>query len=167
MAFRMDTFLAIVAVLLGAAGILGSFLPVLPGPPLSWLGMLVAYFRGGTDSSGDPMGTGFLLVWLGITVAVTVLDYVVPAWFTKLGGGSKYAGWGATAGLLAGLLLPLPAGMIGMSIAGAFIAELLFARKSAGESIKASLGAFAGFLFGTGIKLAGSAAMLYYIIVYI
>lgn len=163
----MDTFLAIIAVLFGLTGILGSFLPVLPGLPLTWLGMLIIYFRGGPDASGEPMGTTLLLVWLGITIAVTALDYVVPAWFTRLGGGSRYAGWGATIGLLAGLLLPLPIGMIGTSIAGAFIAEMVFSRKNAGESLKASLGAFAGFLFGTGIKLAAAAAMLYYIIVYI
>lgn len=163
----MDTFMAIIAVLLGLVGILGSILPVLPGPPLGWGGMLLIYFRGGTDASGDPMSPAVLFIWLGITLAVTLLDYIVPAWFTKLGGGSKYAGWGATIGLFAGMLLPLPVGMIGMSIIGAFLAEMIFAGKGTGASLKASLGAFAGFMFGTGIKLVSSAAMLYYIIVYI
>ena len=128
---------------------------------------LLIYFRGGTDASGDPMSPAVLFIWLGITLAVTLLDYIVPAWFTKLGGGSKYAGWGATIGLFAGMLLPLPVGMIGMSIIGAFLAEMIFAGKGTGASLKASLGAFAGFMFGTGIKLVSSAAMLYYIIVYI
>lgn len=163
----MDTFMAIIAVLFGVVGILGSILPVLPGPPLGWIGMLLIYFRGGTDASGDPMSPAVLFIWLGITLAVTLLDYIVPAWFTKLGGGSKYAGWGATIGLFAGMLLPLPVGMIGMSIIGAFLAEMIFAGKGTGASLKASLGAFAGFMFGTGIKLVSSTAMLYYIIVYI
>ena len=163
----MDTFMAIIAVLLGLVGILGSILPVLPGPPRGWFGMLLLYFRGGTDASGDPMSPAVLFIWLGITLAVTLLDYIVPAWFTKLGGGSKYAGWGATIGLFAGMLLPLPVGMIGMSIIGAFLAEMIFAGKGTGASLKASLGAFAGFMFGTGIKLVSSAVMLYYIIVYI
>ena len=41
------------------------------------------------------------------------------------------------------------------------------AGKDAGPSLKASLGAFLGFLSGTGMKLIVSAVMLYYIIVYI
>ena len=67
----MDTFMAIIAVLLGLVGILGSILPVLPGPPLGWVGMLLIYFRGGTDASGDPMSPAVLFIWLGITLAVT------------------------------------------------------------------------------------------------
>ena len=68
----MDTFMAIIAVLLGLVGILGSILPVLPGPPLGWVGMLLIYFRGGTDASGDPMSPAVLFIWLGITLAVTL-----------------------------------------------------------------------------------------------
>ena len=108
-----------------------------------------------------------LLVLLGVTVLVTVIDYIVPAWFTKLTGGSKYASWGAILGLFAGLIFPLPFGMIVTSLLGAFAFEFLFAGKGAGSSVKASLGAFLGFLSGTGIKLIASAVMMYYIIVYI
>ena len=81
--------------------------------------------------------------------------------------GSKRAGLGVFERSFWRLLLPLPVGMIGMSIIGAFLAEMIFAGKGTGASLKASLGAFAGFMFGTGIKLVSSAAMLYYIIVYI
>ena len=70
-------------------------------------------------------------------------------------------------GLFAGLVFPMPGGMIVTSLAGAFLAELLLAGKDAGSSLKASLGAFLGFLSGTGIKLIASAVMLYFFIVYI
>ena len=157
----------VVAVILGVLGIIGSIVPALPGPPLSWVGILLMYFFGGTNGAGETMSLTLLFVLLGVTIFVTVLDYIVPAWFTKLTGGSKYASWGAVIGLFAGLIFPLPGGMIVTSLVAAFAAELLFAGKDAGASLKSSLGAFLGFLFGTGIKLIASAVMLYYIIVFI
>lgn len=163
----MDTVMVVLAVIFGVAGIIGSVAPALPGPPLSWLGVLFMYIWGGTDKNGDPMSLTILLVLLGVTVLVTVLDYVVPAWFTKITGGSKYAGWGAIAGLFAGMIFPLPVGMIAMSLVGAFVAELIFAKKDAASSFKSAIGAFLGFLFGTGIKLIACAVMMYYIIVFI
>ena len=163
----MNTFMIVVSVILGVLGIIGSIVPALPGPPLSWVGILLMYFFGGTNGAGETMSLTLLFVLLGVTIFVTVLDYIVPAWFTKLTGGSKYASWGAVIGLFAGLIFPLPGGMIVTSLVAAFAAELLFAGKDAGASLKSSLGAFLGFLFGTGIKLIASAVMLYYIIVFI
>ena len=156
----METCIAIVAVILGIVGIVGSVVPGLPGPPLSWVGLLLLYFWG-----GDPMTLRFLLLWLLVTLLVTGLDYVVPGYFTKVTGGSKYGGWGAIAGLFVGLLVP-PVGMIVGSLLGAFLAELLFAKKDTATSLKSALGAFLGFLFGTGIKLISAALMMYYIVVY-
>jgi len=163
----MNTFMIVLAVILGVVGIIGSIMPGLPGPPLSWVGILLMYFFGGTNGAGEPMSLTLLFVLLGVTVVVTVLDYIVPAWFTKVTGGSKYASWGAIIGLFAGMIFPLPGGMIVASLVFAFLGELLFAGRNAGASLKASLGAFLGFLSGTGVKLIASAVMLYYIIVYI
>ena len=155
-----------IALLLGVVGIVGSIVPGLPGPPLSWVGLLLVYlWGGGTDGSGGPMSLTFLLIWLAVTVVVTVVDYIVPAWFTKLTGGSKAGGWGAIIGLFAGLVVP-PVGMIVGSLIGAFVAELIYARKDAATSLKSALGAFLGFIFGTGAKLVASGVMLFYIFVY-
>ena len=161
----MEVFIAILAVLCGVIGIIGSIAPALPGPPLSWVGMLLLFFWGGTNGAGEEMSLTLLLVWLGIVIAVTVLDYVVPAYFTKITGGSKYASIGATVGLIAGLFIPV--GMILGSLLGAFIAELAFAGKSTGTALKSALGAFIGFLAGTGMKLIVCGVVMYYIIVYI
>ena len=144
----------------------GLIVPALPGPPLGWLGLLVLYIWGtGTNAAGDPMTTSFLLIWLGIVIVVSILDYIVPAYFTTLTGGSKYAGWGAVAGLFIGLIFP-PIGIILGTLLGAFAAELIFAEKDAANSVKSALGAFLGFLFGTGIKLITCAVMLFYIVIY-
>ena len=102
----MSTTIAIIAIIAGIIGIIGSIFPGLPGPTPSWVGLLLLYLWG-----KEPMTTGFLLLWLAITVVVTIIDYFVPVYFTKLTGGSKYAGWGAMIGLFAGLIIP-PVGMI-------------------------------------------------------
>ena len=163
----MSVIVIILAVLAGVIGIVGSVIPALPGPPVSWFGLMILYFWGnGTDGAGDPMSLTFLLVWLGITVAVCIIDYLVPAWFTKLTGGTKAAGRGALVGLLAGMFIP-PVGIILGTILGAFLAELAFSCNNGLDSAKSALGAFLGFFFGTGIKLIASGMMMYYIVVYL
>ena len=162
----MSTIIIILAVVAGIIGIAGSILPGLPGPPVSWVGLLILFLWGnGTNGAGEPMSTTFLLVWLAVTVIISIIDYIVPAYFTKLTGGSKAGGWGSIIGLFVGLIYP-PVGMILGALAGAFIAELVFAKKDTATSLKSALGAFLGFVFGTGAKLVASGIMLFYIFVF-
>lgn len=156
------TLLEFFALLAGVIGIIGSIVPGLPGPPVSWVGLLLVYV--GENSGGHPVTTTALFVWLVVMILVTVLDYVVPAQFAKVTGGSKAAGWGAVIGLFVGLVVP-PVGMILGSLLGAFFAEMLSADKSALESAKASLGVSFGFIAGTGMKLIVSGMLMYYIVV--
>ena len=158
--------LGVLAVICAVIGIIGSVVPGLPGPPVSWLGMLLAYFGKGLNSSGDPMSLKFLVVWLVITIVISVLDWIIPAWFTRVTGGHKSASTGAIAGLIVGALVP-PVGMILGSLLGAFIAEYFVENQGVWASFKSSLGAFVGFLCGTGIKLIASGVMFYYILVYL
>ena len=112
-----DILMACLAVLLGILGIIGSILPAVPGPPLSWLGMLVMYLH--FDGCISPQK---LWLWLGITVAVTIIDFIVPAKITKFTGGSKAAVWGSTIGMILGIIFT-PIGMILGGLIGAFVAE--------------------------------------------
>ena len=150
------TFLQIFAALLAVLGIVGSIVPGLPGPPVSWAGVLCAYFC--SASGSDPLPLAVLLAFLAVTVVVTVADYLVPSWMTRSAGGHKAASAGAVIGLLLGMFFT-PVGMIGGSLLGAFAGELLVTGSGFLSSVKASLGAFAGFLCGTLMKLICSAAM--------
>ena len=163
----MSIVIIILAILAGIIGIAGSILPGLPGPPISWAGLLILHIWGnGTNAAGNPMTTKFLLIWLAITIVVCIIDYVVPAYFTRITGGSKAAGRGAIIGLIVGMFVP-PVGIILGTLGGAFLAEFLVSRKNGWESTKSAVGALLGFFFGTGIKLIASGLMMYYIIVFL
>lgn len=162
----MDIFIAIVAILLGLVGLAGSIIPGIPGPPISWVGMLLLFLFGGGTKAGEPMSLTLLLIMLGVTILVTVMDYFIPGILTKKTGGSKYGSWGSIIGLFIGMFVYPPWGMIVGTMLGAFIAEIAFSGKGTGDSLKAAFGAFLGFLSGTGVKLAACGVMFYYIIVY-
>ena len=159
------TALEIFAIICAALGVIGSIVPGIPGPPLSWVGLLLVYFAGSRGEC-EPVTSTFLLVWLGITTLVTILDYVVPGWFAKKTGGHKEASWGAIIGLFAGMFLT-PVGMMAGALIGAFVGEFVFAKQDAPSSVKAAIGAFLGFVFGTGIKLVASGIMLFYVLKFI
>jgi uncharacterized protein YqgC (DUF456 family) len=162
----METTIIVLAILAGVLGIAGSILPGLPGTPISWVGMLLLYVWGsGVNAAGNPMSLQTLIIWGVVVLIVSVVDYVVPMYFTKLTGGSKYAERGALIGLVAGIILT-PIGMIAGSFLGAFIAEVQWGKKSSSEALLAALGSFLGFILGTGIKTIASVLILWQIIVY-
>lgn len=153
-----DIFMAALGVILGLLGIIGSIIPAVPGPPVSWLGVLVMYLH--FDGCMTPQK---LWLWLGITVVVTIIDFVVPPKITKFTGGSKAAVWGSTIGMILGIFLT-PIGMILGGLIGAFVAEYAWGSKDGLNSTTAALGAFVGFLVGTGLKLFAAVWMLTIII---
>ena len=162
----METAIIVLAILAGVIGLAGSILPGLPGTPVSWVGMLLLYIWGaGTNGAGDPMSLTTLIVWGVVVVIVSVIDYVVPMYFTQLTGGSKYAERGAMIGLVAGIILT-PVGMILGSFLGAFLAESYWGQKPPKDALMAALGSFFGFILGTGIKTIASVLILWQIIVY-
>ena len=151
--------LKIIAVILGIAGLVGCILPVIPGPPLSWVGMLLVFL-----THPEGMTSGLLITWLVITVVVTILDYLVPSWVTKKTGGSKAAARGTLVGLILGLIFFPPWGMIAGSFLGALISEVVFNGSTVVDSVKPAFGSFLGFLLGTGLKMTASGVMLFYIL---
>lgn len=156
-----STVLIVLAIILCITGIIGSVVPGLPGPPLSWVGVLLAYLS--HKLGGADMSMTSVLIWLGVTIVVSVLDYTIPARFTKLAGGTKAGSTGATIGMILGMFLT-PIGMIPCSLLGAFLAEWLQENKSIGGALKSAVGTFIGFLLGSGLKIIASGTMLFYIL---
>ena len=152
----MDIFLLILGFAFVCLGIIGSFLPILPGPLTSWVGLLLIHF-----TSVVPKDWAFLGITLGIAILIWVLDYFIPAFGTKKFGGSKYGVYGTTIGLLVGLFSPIPFGMLIGAFIGALIGELIYDSKDTNRAIKASFGAFLGFLASATIKF--SIAIVYFV----
>jgi uncharacterized protein YqgC (DUF456 family) len=138
-------------------GIIGCLAPVLPGPPLSYLGLLLLHFTKFADFS-----TSILITLAAIVVVVSILDYIVPIWGTKKFGGSKYGTRGATVGLIIGLFLG-PVGIIIGPFIGAVVGELIF-KDDMKYAIRAGFGSLLGFLTGIGLKLAASFVITFYFV---
>lgn len=153
----MDWLWITLGVILVLVGIAGSILPLLPGPPIAYLGMLLQQLK-----ADPPFTTKFLVIWAGIVILSLVLDYLIPIWGTKRFGGSKYGVWGCTIGFIAAFWLG-PWGIILGPLAGAFIGEMI-AGKNTRQSFKAAMGSFIGFLLGSFLKLVVCFFMLYYVI---
>lgn len=147
----MDIFLLVIGFLLALLGIIGSFLPVLPGPLTGWFGLLLLHF-----TSVVPMNTTYLGITLAIAILIWILDYIIPAIGTKRFGGSKYGVYGTTIGLLIGLFSPIPFGILIGAFVGAFIGELMFDKTDKNRAFKASVGSFIGLLASSAIKFGVS-----------
>jgi len=152
-----DYILLILGIILMILGIIGCLVPVLPGPPLSFLGLILLHFTRFGNFTNPA------LITLGaIAVIVTVLDYIVPVWGTKRFGGSKYGTRGATVGLIIGIFLG-PMGIILGPLIGAFVGEMIF-KDDIGYAFKAGFGSLLVFLTGIGLKLAASFVMTFYFV---
>jgi uncharacterized protein YqgC (DUF456 family) len=152
----MELALVIISGLFLIIGLLGSILPILPGPILSWLGILILHFTEYAEYS-----TTFLVVTAVIMIVISVLDYFIPIWGTKKFGGTKAGVTGSTVGLVVGLFFP-PIGLIIGPFAGALIGEILANRQEFKKALRSATGSFLGFLVGTGLKLVYCGVLFYY-----
>lgn len=154
--FIMDIVFIIIGLLFMLFGLAGCLLPVIPGPPLSYIGLVILQL-----SPNFQFSKNFMIIMAVIAVAVTVLDNFMPAWSAKKSGGSKRAVWGSMLGLALGMFIFPPWGLIIGPFAGAVIGELSTGKKSS-EAIKSGFSTFVGFLGGVVIKLITSGVMLFY-----
>ena len=143
----MDIFLLISGFLLALLGIVGAFLPVLPGPITSWVGLLLLYL-----TNAVPMNRVFLIATLVVAILIWLLDYLIPALGTKKFGGTKYGVKGSIVGLILGIIFFPPFGIIIGPFLGAFIGELIKNPKDVKRALKAAIGSLIGFLTSTFLK---------------
>ena len=155
----LTTILIIFGLIVAVAGFVGCILPILPGPPLSFMSLLLLSFA----KDWKPFSPAFLMIMGGLTVLVTILDYLVPAAGAKRYGATKFGVWGSILGLLVGFFVFPPFGLFLGGFAGAVAGELL-AGRAGREALRAGWGSFVGYLAGMGLKLALSGTMLFFYI---
>lgn len=148
-------FINIIALVLILGGFLGTFLPILPGLLLSICGLLI--FKFGTENTMPMM---YVWIFVLLTIASTVLNYVIPAKTNKKYGGTRYGSIGSFVGTLLGLfLIPIPLGFLIGMLLGVFIGELLHDFSDTKKAFNSMKGALIGFVYGTGFNMMVGLAM--------
>lgn len=155
----MDVLLITVSVLLLLIGILGSIVPILPGPPIAFCGLLLVQF-----TSKHPFSVEFLIIFGMLAIISAIIDNVLPLYVTKKFNGSKKGVWGSAIGLIIGLFFFPPFGIIIGPMAGAFLGEIVDG-KTAEKAVKPAFGSFIGFLSSIFLRFALSIVMAYYFVV--
>jgi uncharacterized protein len=165
----MDFFLISLGILLAFIGIIGAIVPGLPGPPLSFISLILLHLTGNISYSES-----FLFSFGFLALAITLLDYWVPVYGTKKFGGSRAGVVGSTVGLIVAVfVLPFsgiiigPFGLLGIILgpfAGAWIGETIAGTRG-DLALKAAFGSFIGFLAGTLVKLIYSIAIMIIIVI--
>lgn len=150
----IQALLWILAVVLVLVGIAGTVLPMLPGVPLVFAGLLAAAWAGGFETVGWPV-----LAVLGL---LTLASFVVEIGASSIGarraGASRAAMIGAAVGALVGIFFGLPGLLLGPFV-GAALGQLT-ARGSIVEAGQVGAGAWVGFLLGSAAKLALAVLMV-------
>lgn len=152
----MEVLLIILGFILLILGIVGCIVPAVPGPPFSYIAILILSLFTSYHFNND-----FLVMWAGIVIAVTALDYWLQVYGVKKFGGKQKAINGTLIGLILGILAPIPVGFIIGPFVGAFIGAYLEEKDDLIKSFFIALGALAGFLSGTILKLAVSIFLTY------
>lgn len=137
------------------AGLVGTVLPMLPGPVVIFVaGVLHSFLR-----PESAMSWGGIAI-LGLLLALSfVVDFVSGAMGTKWFGGSKWGIWGVIIGGIVGLFFGLPGLVIG-PIAGGFAAEKWLAKKDFQPAARATWGTLVGTTVGMGVRVGISVAMI-------
>jgi len=150
----MEIFILIGVGCLLLLGVIGSIIPILPGPLLSYIALLLYHFS--INRIEDDS-----LIWMGIAVIViSILDYFLQIYGVKQAGGGKYAIRGSVVGILLGVFLFPPFGILIGAFIGAFIGAKIEMENNA---VKIAFGALWGFIIGTILKLCFSIYVVYFL----
>lgn len=153
----MTTVIIILGLFVALLGLAGCIIPVIPGPPLSFLALILLSFA----KNWEPFSSTFLIIMASLTIVVTILDYVVPAGWAKKYGASKSGVWGSMLGMPVGFFFFPPWGILIGGMVGALVGELI-AGKEESKALRAGWGIFVGYVLSTGLKLMFSGVLLFF-----
>jgi uncharacterized protein YqgC (DUF456 family) len=155
----LEGIMIVVGSTLMLLGLAGSILPILLGPPLSFIGLfLLAILK----HFSPPLTPTLIIILAIITILVTVMDYIIPLLGAKRYGASKWGVWGSVLGMAIGIFLA-PFAILAGAFIGAVVVEWLVGKKK-GEALRAGWGVVMGTLFATILRLGVSGMMTYYFV---
>jgi len=155
----LETIAIVIGSIFVILGIAGCVLPILPGPVLTFLGLLLLALL---KQFSPPLTPTLIMIMALLTLGVTVGDYVIPLWGAKRYGATKWGIWGSVAGMAIGLFFS-PFGMLLGALIGAVAVEWLVQQEK-GNALRAGWGVILGSLLGAVLKLGVSGMMAYYFI---
>lgn len=91
------------------------------------------------------------------------MDYLLPIFTAKRYGASKFGIWGSILGMILGIVLFPPFGLIIGAFLGALFGELIF-NKDKRNAAKAGLGVFIGTMLGIVVKLSVSGVIAFFFV---
>ena len=153
----MDVAIVVIGLIFALAGIIGCILPIIPGPILSFLALILLSWT----KNWQVFSLTFLIVMGSLTALLMVLDYIAPALGAKKYGASKSGLWGSVIGMIIGIFFIPPWGIIVGAFVGALTGELL-AGKSGKKALRAGWGFLIGIVLVIGLKLAFTTVALFY-----
>lgn len=138
-------------------GLIGSILPLLPGPPLSFLGLFLVAL---VHNFSPPLTLSFVIVMLAITMGVMIIDYILPLISAKKYGTSKWGIFGSICGMIIGFFFS-PLGVFIGALLGAVLSELMVSGKKS-QAWRAGWGVFLGSIMAMILRIGVCGVMLYY-----
>ncbi|HXC17216.1 MAG TPA: DUF456 domain-containing protein [Holophagaceae bacterium] len=136
------TFAWVVTLLCFTIGLLGVWLPLVPGLPLMALGATLFKML-------QPERLSWITVILFILGAILgqVMELMASGWAAKKAGAGKAGARGALIGALAGLFFGLPGVLLGPPL-GALLGEWVIRKQPFKRAAKAAVGAVIGLFAG-------------------
>lgn len=137
-------------------GLVGCFLPIIPGPLIILIAVLFHWLVLGQDSGVEWWTFAVLVV---LIIASQIYDIVSGAAGSRWFGGTKWGAIGAIVGAIAGLFF-LPLGLILGPLIGAFAFELLLGRQDARQAAVSGFGSGVGALSALLVKVLVGLVMI-------
>jgi len=153
-------FVEIIGSILMIVGFVGCVLPVLPGPPISFIGLFLLAL---VQRFSPPLTVTLMIIMAVMAIAVSAMDYVIPSLGAKRYGASKWGIWGSVIGMIVGIFFFPPFGMLIGAFLGAIAGEWLKGKRG-WAALRAGQGILMGVILGVVVKLAASGVMTYYFI---
>ncbi|MBW1820421.1 MAG: DUF456 domain-containing protein [Deltaproteobacteria bacterium] len=155
----MTIALITLGLLCAVTGVIGCILPVIPGPALSFLSLIILSYA----KNWQVFSTAFLVTMGIFTILLSILDYAIPVFGAKKFGASKFGIWGSIIGMLVGFIFFPPFGIFIGAFFGALAGELLKG-KNTKKALRAGWGSFIGNIATIGVKLAFAGVVLFFYI---
>lgn len=158
----METLLWIIVIVLFALSFIGLVMPIIPSSIALWLGFIIYHFF----INQSELTVIFWFIMFVFTAILIVSDFMANRFFVNKFGGSKKGEYAAMIGLIFGVFIWPPVGIILVPFIAVLVVELS-QQRTFREAVYSSIGSLIGFLSGMAIKVIIQVLMISIFIFYL